>query len=248
VRRPPHAARRLLGLLAPPLCLCCRCALPRAPRGPALCDRCRAELDRTRGFVLVADGLDAGFAALPYDGAGRRLVAALKFSRLLVAAELGAALIAARLPWRAPTTIVPVPAAPLRLLTRGFDPAEQLAGSLAGATGGEVATVLRRRDLRRQRGRARSERIARPPAIVMSGAAPPAALLIDDVVTTGATLSACAAALRAGGCHAVVAATLAAVPPARASLARARHGGVAWAATGHRVSERSGRADRDRRT
>lgn len=228
VRRELRSAPgRLIGFVAPPLCLCCRRALPRPVEGPALCEGCRAEIGRARGLVLTADGLDAGFAALPYARAGRRLVAALKFSRLLVAAELGAALIAARVPWPLPAAIVPVPSAPLRLAVRGFDPAEQLAVALAGCTGGDTARLLRRRDLRRQRGRTRGERLARPPAIVAIGEAPAEVLLVDDVVTTGATLSACAAALRRAGCEAVGAVALAAVPPPRASLARARHGGVA---------------------
>ena len=50
------------------------------------------------GQPAAGDGIDGGFAPLEYAGAGRRLVAALKFSRLLVVAELGAALIADRAP------------------------------------------------------------------------------------------------------------------------------------------------------
>ena len=137
---PPRRGSRgvdLLSLLAPPLCLCCRTPLERAARGPGLCARCSAEIEREPGIAFAADGIDSGYAPLAYDGPGRRLVAALKFSRLLVVAELGAALIAAGAPdgGRAAAVIVPVPGAPIRSLRRGFDPAWEIAAALAGLTG-----------------------------------------------------------------------------------------------------------------
>jgi predicted amidophosphoribosyltransferase len=87
-----------VSLLAPPACLICRVPLALKPAGPALCRRCRAAIEAAPGARLTADGIDGGFAALPYTGAGRSLVAALKFGRLRSAAELAAALIEARAP------------------------------------------------------------------------------------------------------------------------------------------------------
>lgn len=204
----------LLDALAPPLCLSCRAPLARPARGPALCVWCESEIERTPGRALGADGIDAGFAALPYSGAGRNLVAALKFSRLLIAAELGAALIASRCPGRILRgTMVPVPPAPHRLARRGFDPAAELARNLGGLTGLETAVLLRRCDLSRQRGRERRERLARPPRISAARASPEDVLIVDDVVTTGATLDACARALRLAGATRVRAVALAAVEP-----------------------------------
>ena len=207
----------LLSLVAPPSCLRCRAPLRRAARGPGLCGRCSAEIDRQRGIAFAADGVDRGFAPLGYDGAGRRLVAALKFSRLLVVAELAAALIAdgtPQHPGSAPA-IVPVPGAPLRQLRRGFDPAWEISTALAGLTGWQLAPVLRRRDLRRQRGRTRRARLAEPPRIEATCPAPRLALLVDDVVTTGATMTASAWALRRAGSARVDAVALAAVHPGR---------------------------------
>lgn len=163
---------------------------------------------------LRADGIDAGFAALPYRGAPRRLVAALKFSRLPAAAGFGARLISARAPAGLMAgTLVPVPAAPLRVVARGIDPALELARALAELEGLSVQTPLRRRDLGHQRGRGRAERLARPPVIHACARLAGDALLIDDVVTTGATLDACAAALRRAGAGRIAALALAAVSP-----------------------------------
>ena len=179
-----------------------------------MCLRCRGELALSLPVELDGDGIDGGFAALTYGGAGRRVVAALKFSRLLSVADLGAALIESR----APTdflggTLVPVPPAPLRLAGRGFDPARELAQALSGATGLPLGVdVLRRTDLRRQRGGSRGLRLTRPPRISVSAPAPAEALLIDDVSTTGATIDACATTLRAAGSRRVRAVVLAAVP------------------------------------
>ncbi|HET6831863.1 MAG TPA: hypothetical protein VFH44_11000, partial [Solirubrobacterales bacterium] len=88
----------LLDLLAPPRCLSCRALLGRGAAGPGLCAGCAGEIERAPGIVVRADAIDGGFAPLAYSGVGRRLVAALKFSRLLPVAELGAALIAERAP------------------------------------------------------------------------------------------------------------------------------------------------------
>ncbi len=202
-----------LGLLAPPTCLCCREPLLRGGLGPALCPRCAAEIERAPGRRLDGGSIDGGFAPLDYVGAGRRLVAALKFGRLLAVAELAAALIADGAPADLLAgTIVPVPPAAVRLAGRGFDPAEEIAFALGAATGLPVSLCLRRRDAGHQRGRSRIRRLERAPRFAPAGAAPAHALLVDDVTTTGATLDACARALRSGGSERVRAVVLAAVP------------------------------------
>lgn len=201
-----------MSILVPPACLICRAPLVRVPAGPALCDRCSCALEAAPGASLTADAIDGGFAALPYSGAGRRLVAALKFGRLRSAAELAAALIEARAPPALLAgTLISVPPAPLRLVRRGFDPAREIVAALAAHSGLPAADPLRRRDLRRQRGGGRDRRLRRPPRIVATATAPATAILVDDVVTTGATLNACARALRSAGATRVRALALAAV-------------------------------------
>jgi predicted amidophosphoribosyltransferase len=204
----PSRAAGLLDLLAPPRCLCCRAALTAAG---TLCQRCDGEIALAAPIRLRADALDGGFAALPYRGAGRRLVAALKFGRLRPAAGLGARLIAGRAPpGLLAGALVPVPAAPLRNASRGIDPPAELACALADLCGLPVLGALRRRDLGHQRGRSRRRRIASPPAIAAAGPVPDEVVIVDDVVTTGATLDACAAALRRAGARRVAAVALAA--------------------------------------
>lgn len=199
--------RPLVSLLAPPRCAACG-----APCGleSVLCRRCGAALEAARPlYGRPPTALDAVWSATSHDGVARELVAALKFRRLLPVAELMALRIAtAAPPQLLRGTIVPVPAAPLRLLRRGFDPADELAARLAALAGLPLARCLNRGNGPRQVGRTRAARVASPPRI-RAWDPPRHAVLVDDVQTTGATLCACAAALRRAGTAGVVALTFA---------------------------------------
>ena len=190
----------LLARLLPPLCL--TCGSPGDSSAWLLCPACTRALDALRPvWPLPPPGISDAWAAAPHEGVARDLVVALKFRRLLPAADAAADLIACRapeelLPERA---VVPVPPAPLRRAWRGYDPAGELAVALARLTGARLSDCLRRGGSGRQRGRGRGERLANAPRIEPSRSVPERPLLIDDVMTTGATLAACAAALRAAG-------------------------------------------------
>ena len=194
--------------LAPPICAAC--GRPCRPRA-VLCTRCGRRLAAARPLLGVGPpGLDRAWSSAPYDGVCRDLVAALKFRRLLPAADL----MADRIQWLAPAhmlggEIVPVPPASPRLRRRGFDPAGELAGALAERLDAELRPCLARSGAGRQVGRRRAERIGHPPQIRALATAPRSVILVDDVLTTGATLTACARALRAAGAVRVVAVTFA---------------------------------------
>lgn len=198
----------------PPRCLSCRRPVGHGAGERHLCVCCQRALEGG-GYPLRGDGIDGGFAAAAYTGVARDLVAALKFSRLLAAAEVCADAMLSRAPSSLLAgTIVPAPASPIRSITRGFDPAEEIAVRLARAS--ELPCdpcALRRRDLRRQRGRGRRSRLAHPPRVQVAEPVAGEVLLVDDVSTTGATLDACARALRQAGATRVRALVFATVPP-----------------------------------
>jgi predicted amidophosphoribosyltransferase len=195
-------------VLAPPLCAACgRSCRPQA----VVCTRCGRRLAAAEPLLGKGPpGLDHAWSSAAHEGVVRDLVAALKFRHLLPVAEL----MADRIQWLVPAhmlggAIVPVPPSPLRLRRRGFDPAGELAGALAGRLESPLERCLCRQGGQRQVGRRRAERVGHPPRIRAAGTAPRSVLLVDDVLTTGATLTACAKALRVAGAARVVAVTFA---------------------------------------
>ncbi len=202
------AAASLARLLTPPLCASCGAS---CPAREVICEHCAAGLSHS-GPLLGSppSGVDLAFSAARHDAVARDLIRALKFGRIRAAAEPMAERIAALAPAASLSgTLVPVPPAPLRLRWRGFDAAAEIAIELSRQTGMPLSDCLQRRGLRRQVGRARSERLARPPRIEIARRPPERAILLDDVLTTGATLTSCAVALRRAGSVSVIALTFA---------------------------------------
>ena len=166
------SSQGFLARLLPPLCL--TCASPADGSRHLLCPACTRALDSLRPVrPLPPTGVTDAWAAAPHEGVARDLVAALKFRRLLPAADAAADLIACRAPSELlfERTIVPVPPAPLRRAWRGYDPAGELAQALARLIGAPLSGCLRRRGSGRQRGRGRGRSGSRTP-LASSLAAP----------------------------------------------------------------------------
>jgi len=195
-------------IAAPPRCGAC--AEP-CSAGAPLCLRCSRELSGAPGLLAPGPpGVDLLCSAGPYEGVVRRIVVSLKFARRIgLAAPAAEAMLRSCPTGELHGELVAVPASPLRWRWRGFDPAEELAVALSGATGLRLSPCLRREHGPRQARRSRLGRLREPPRISLRAPAPARALLVDDVHTTGATLRSCAGALRAGGCRRIVALALA---------------------------------------
>lgn len=161
-------------------------------------------------------GLDRCRSLLSYEGAGRELLARLKYRNARSpVAWLAAGMAALVVRFVGGIDVVTwAPTSDARRRARGFDQAEVLAKAVAAELGLPCVRRLRRLPGPPQTGRSRDERWHGPGFVRR---APPrvqdlGVLLVDDLLTTGATLSSAAAALRAGGVTTVVAVTAGRTP------------------------------------
>jgi len=159
-------------------------------------------------------GVDSCAAFLNYDGAGRELVARLKYRNARASVPFlarGMAAVVAE-----PVDIVTwAPTTPARLRARGFDQARLLAKAVARELGIPCRPLLRRQAGPAQTGRDAAARHAGPAFVASASLAGRQVLLVDDVVTTGATVAAAARALKAQGAATVRVVAAARTPPSR---------------------------------
>lgn len=223
-----QAARAVLDLLLPPLCLGCA-----APVGAAgtLCPKCWTGMDfiarpycerlgtpfaADLGYGLISPKAIAdppafgrARAVARYDATARQLVHRLKYSdRLDLSATMGGLMARAGAELLAEADLlVPVPLHPQRLWGRRFNQASELAKSISRETGVPVAheALKRIKATKSQVGLSAPERVRNLSGAFSSEAGSKALLagkrviLIDDVMTTGSTLNSAARVLRRAG-------------------------------------------------
>ncbi len=218
----------LIDMIFPPRCIACPEPTD-APHGlcpacwrethfitGAACRQCGLPMTGEAGPEDVCDGCrrhppawDRGAAAVVYDGAGRRVVLALKHGdRLDTVRPLAGWMAAAGRGLIAEADLIaPTPLHWRRLVKRRYNQSAELARRLGRIAGKPVAVDLltRTRATIPQEGMNRVARAANQAGAFavtrrhrdrLAGCS---VLLVDDVLTSGATLSACAECLRAAG-------------------------------------------------
>jgi predicted amidophosphoribosyltransferase len=158
-------------------------------------------------------GFDACRALLDYDGAGRELVARLKYRNHRASLAWLATGVAALLDRSDVDAVTWIPTSRRRRQARGYDQAALLARAVGVRLRLPCRDLLIHRPGPPQTGRSADERRRGPAIAARSGAVPARLAVVDDVVTTGATMAAAARALRAAG-----AVHLVALAAARTSL------------------------------
>ncbi|MBA3653110.1 MAG: ComF family protein [Actinobacteria bacterium] len=179
--------------------------------GPAPCAGCVAAMRRAP-LLPPPPGVDRCLALLAYAGAGRELVARLKYRNARAGVRWLAGAMAALVD--EPVDLVTwVPTTPARRRQRGFDQAELVARRIAAHLRVPCRSVLRRGPGPTQTGAGAAARRAATPSLGARRAVAGTVVLVDDVVTTGATLSAAARCVRDAGARRVVALVAARTPP-----------------------------------
>ena len=194
-------------MFLPPSCPVCG-----AP-GSAPCAGCAAEL-RPAPALPAPAGVDSCAALLTYAGAGRELVARLKYRNARASVPFLARGMAAIVPYEV-DVVTWAPTTPARLRERGFDQARLLARAVARELGVPCRPLLRRRPGPAQTGRDAVARHSGPGFAGGRSIHGRRVLLVDDVVTTGATVAAASRALREAGATEVHSVAAARTPPSR---------------------------------
>lgn len=182
--------------------------------GPGLCPACRSELSPP--IVEVPNGLVGLSALFSYEGEGKRLVQAFKFSNRRGAIRPLAVDLADRLKQDADLTsaldlVTWVPSSKQGLRQRGYDTARLLAKSVGGQLHLPCRHSLRRLGSGGQTECSIEERLLGPlllPTRPVKGNV----LLVDDVCTTGTSLSVAADVLLNAGAISVYGAVVASTP------------------------------------
>ncbi len=216
----PNLKDRLMHLLFPTRCPCCKTLLPDS--AVRLCPDCERALPRTPPEAVFPLKDSTCLAPLYYEGMVRALVHRFKFkgARALaapMAALMGQALSAG--PARQFDLVTWVPVSRARLRQRGYDQARLLAAPLANLLGCPLTRTLHKtRNAPTQNALTdHSERrgnVAGAFDVIAGTVAGRRVLLVDDVLTTGATLDECVGRLYRGGALSVACVVFAKTRPA----------------------------------
>lgn len=202
-------------MLLPRACPVCHRA------GQAPCPECRRQLRPARS--LPAPPLvDSCVALLDYAGAGREVVARVKYRNARSSLGYLADGMAALVDRDEVDVVTWAPTTAARRRQRGFDQSELLARAVARRLGRPCRALLRRVAGPAQTGRDLAERRRGPAFQARGSPAGQRVLLVDDVVTTGATVTAAARTLRANGATTVQVAAAARTFPRGIHSAMAR--------------------------
>jgi len=149
-------------------------------------------------------GVDRCSSLLAYEGAGRELIARLKYRNARSTIRWLAARMSELVDSADVDVVTWVPTTADRRRQRGFDQAELLARAVARRLHRPCRRLILRRPGPPQTGRTLTERRAGPDFAVPALGRQPRVLLVDDVITTGSTLVVAATALRAAGAGGVI--------------------------------------------